>query len=93
MSRGEKCKFHVPTISFLEIPQEGIIMDDTQGKAVTEWPTPHAIKDLQCILGFANFYHRFIQCFSSIAAPLTALLKMALELCYETLPLKKLSVN
>lgn len=34
-------------------------MDDSQVKAVTEWPQPTTIKELQRFLGFANFYRRF----------------------------------
>ena len=33
------------------------------------------IKDIQVFIGFANFYWRFIQGFSRIAAPLTSILK------------------
>lgn len=32
-------------------------------------------RDLHCFLGFANFYRRFIRGFSSVASPLTLLLK------------------
>ena len=36
---------------------------------------PTTIKGLQRFLGFVNFYRRFIRNFSSIASPLTSLLK------------------
>lgn len=60
--KGEKCFFHVPTVSFLVciISQEGIKMNDTKVKAVTEWIVTCMLKDLQCFLEFANFYRRFI---------------------------------
>lgn len=47
--------------------------------AVTTWPTPTTVKELQSYLGFASFYWYFIQGFSTIAAPLTALLKKKLN--------------
>ncbi|KAL0181744.1 hypothetical protein M9458_024150, partial [Cirrhinus mrigala] len=50
-------------------------MDDSKVRAVTEWPRPKTIKELQRFLGFANFYCRFIHNYSLIAAPLTSLLK------------------
>ena len=38
---------------------------------------PKSVQDIQVFLGFANFYRRFIQGFSRIAAPLTSRLKTA----------------
>lgn len=38
-----------------------------------DWPTQENQKQLQQFLGFANFYRRFIQDYSKVAAPLTAL--------------------
>lgn len=43
--------------------------------AVCFWPQPTTIKELQCFLGFSNFYNHFIKNYSSITAPLTSLLK------------------
>ena len=40
-----------------------------------EWPTPSSVRALRGFLGLAGYYQRFIKDFSSIAAPLTALLK------------------
>ena len=42
---------------------------------VKEWLEPKSVWDIQVFLGFANFYRRFIQGFSKIAAPLTSMLK------------------
>ena len=50
-------------------------MDDSKVDAVLNWPIPTSIRGLQRFLGFANFYRRFIRGYSSISAPLTALLK------------------
>ncbi|KAK3535399.1 hypothetical protein QTP70_012828 [Hemibagrus guttatus] len=49
-------------------------MDNSKISAVTEWPRPTTIKELQRFLGFANFYRRFIRN-SITAVPLTSLLK------------------
>lgn len=50
-------------------------MDTSKIQAVTEWPQPSTVKELQRFLGFANFYRRFIRNYSMIASPLTSLLK------------------
>ncbi len=51
-------------------------MDEGKITAIWDWPIPTSVKELQCFLGFANFYRRFIQNYSSIASPLTNLLKL-----------------
>ncbi|KAL0170543.1 hypothetical protein M9458_035139, partial [Cirrhinus mrigala] len=75
--KAEKCEFHVHQTSFLgyQVSHQGVKMDSSKIQAVTEWPQPSTIKELQRFLGFANFYRRFIRNFSTIAAPLTSLLK------------------
>ncbi|KAL0173222.1 hypothetical protein M9458_033533, partial [Cirrhinus mrigala] len=69
--------FHVHQTSFLgyQVSHQGVKMDSSKIQAVTEWPQPSTIKELQRFLGFANFYRRFICNYSTIAAPLTSLLK------------------
>ncbi|KAG1933640.1 retrotransposable element [Pimephales promelas] len=73
--KAEKCTFHVQSISFLGsiISAEGVSMDSSKVRAVTDWPVPESRVALQRFLGFANFYRRFIRNFSQIAAPLSAL--------------------
>jgi hypothetical protein len=48
-------------------------MDPGKVKAVVDWPQPMSRVQLQRFLGFANFYHRFIWDYSTLAAPLLAL--------------------
>ena len=50
-------------------------MEDEKIKAVEKWPEPESVQGIQVFLKFANFYRRFIQGFSRIAAPLTLILK------------------
>ncbi|KAK3554752.1 hypothetical protein QTP70_033447, partial [Hemibagrus guttatus] len=73
----EKCEFHRTTVTFLGyvISPRGVEMDTNKVRAVAEWPAPATIKELQRFLGFANFYRRFIRSYSSVAAPLTSLLR------------------
>ncbi|KAI2646625.1 Transposon Tf2-6 polyprotein [Labeo rohita] len=76
-AKFEKCEFHRTVTSFLGyiIGSEGVAMDDKKVQAVLNWPPPTSVKELQRFLGFANFYRRFIRNFSSVAAPLTSLLR------------------
>ncbi|KAI2649352.1 Transposon Tf2-6 polyprotein [Labeo rohita] len=75
--KAEKCEFHVHQTSFLgyQVSHQGVKMDSSKIQAVTEWPQPSTIKELQRFLDFVNFYRRFIRNYSTIAAPLTSLLK------------------
>ncbi|KAK3568022.1 hypothetical protein QTP86_028613, partial [Hemibagrus guttatus] len=73
----EKCEFHRSTVTFLGyvISRHGVEMDVVKVQAVTEWPAPTSVRELQRFLGFANFYRRFIRNYSSVAGPLTSLLR------------------
>ncbi|KAG1954691.1 retrotransposable element [Pimephales promelas] len=77
----EKCEFHQKSIQFLGyvITPQGVTMDQRKVDAVTNWPLPINIKELQRFLGFANFYRPFIKGFSQICAPITSLLKWGAE--------------
>jgi hypothetical protein len=50
-------------------------MDPKRVEAVTQWPQPKNVYDIQVFLGFVNFYRRFIEGYSHITCPLTKLLK------------------
>lgn len=71
----EKSEFHSTTVSFLGfiLSCGSVQMDPSKVYAVLEWPHPDSLKQVQCFLGFANFYRRFIRGFISIAEPLIAL--------------------
>ncbi|KAK3507847.1 hypothetical protein QTP70_001407 [Hemibagrus guttatus] len=73
----EKCEFHRTTVTFLGyvISRQGVKMDVVKVRAVTEWPAPATVQELQHFLGFTNFYRRFIRNYSSVAGPLTSLLR------------------
>ena len=54
-------------------------MEAERIEVVKDWPEPKSVRDIQVFLGFANFYRRFIQGFSRIAALLTSMLKTTNE--------------
>ena len=75
--RPNKYKFHKKEVKFLGsiITTERIRKDQEKVKAITEWPEPKNLKEVQAFLGFANFYRRFIQDYSKVVIPLTTLTK------------------
>ncbi|KAM4061979.1 reverse transcriptase (RNA-dependent DNA polymerase) [Hirsutella rhossiliensis] len=68
-----KCEFSVKKVSFLGfvVDEEGIHMEEERVHAITEWPAPRSVKDIQVFLGFTGFYRRFIKNYSKIVSPLT----------------------
>ena len=58
------------------VVEEGkISADPIKVKGFADWPIPTCVKDVRSFLGFGNFYWKFIPEFSTLAAPLNALLK------------------
>ncbi|KAL0151624.1 hypothetical protein M9458_053025 [Cirrhinus mrigala] len=76
-AKAEKCEFHKTATTFLGyvIGPEGVTMDEHKVKSVLNWPQSSTLRELQCFLGFANFYWCFIRNFSSVANPLTSMVK------------------
>jgi hypothetical protein len=75
--KPEKTEFHKTEVKFLGyiVSREGLKMDQKKVEAVTSWPKPNTVKEVQSFLGFANFYRQFIKDYSKVAAPLTELTK------------------
>jgi hypothetical protein len=48
-------------------------MDPKKIQTIMEWRKLKTVQNIQCFLGFANFYRLFIQDYLKIAAPLTRL--------------------
>ncbi|MCI0564136.1 MAG: reverse transcriptase domain-containing protein, partial [Nitrososphaera sp.] len=73
----DKCEFLRKEVNFLGhvITSDGIKADPEKIRAVKQFPIPKAVKDVQAFLGLAGYYRRFIRNFSSLAKPLTHLLK------------------
>ena len=67
-----KCEFHKKETEYLGyiISEEGIKADPVKTQAIWDWTAPKTKKEIQCFLGFCNFYRRFIEGFSRIAKPL-----------------------
>ncbi|XP_020693244.1 uncharacterized protein LOC110107338 [Dendrobium catenatum] len=72
-----KCRFLDTRIQFLGfiISANGIEVDPSKVEAINNWPVPSSTTEVRRFLGLAYFYRRFVANFSSVAAPLTGLLK------------------
>ena len=72
-----KCKFKKTKIEYLGmvITEGKITMDSVKVKGIQDWPAPTTVKEVWSFLGFGNFYRKFINKFSELAAPLNKLLK------------------
>ena len=72
-----KCALLRPLVSFLGfvLSAEGITVDPGKTAAIRDWPTPKTPFEVRSFHGLVQFYRRFVKGFSSLAAPLTDLLK------------------
>ncbi|KAL5542579.1 hypothetical protein UlMin_010289 [Ulmus minor] len=57
------------------ISKDGISVDPAKIEAVSQWSAPTSITEIRSFLGLAGYYRRFVEGFSTLAAPLTALTK------------------
>ncbi|XP_021616670.1 uncharacterized protein LOC110617986 [Manihot esculenta] len=75
--KKEKRSFAQQEIPFLgHIVGHGKIrMDESKIRAILDWEPPKKVPELRSFLGLVNYYRRFIKGYSTIAAPLTDMLK------------------
>ncbi|XP_075473305.1 putative mitochondrial protein AtMg00860 [Primulina tabacum] len=57
------------------ISRDGVEVDPSKIEAVRELSVPKSLTEICSFLGLAGYYRKFIQGFSNIAVPLTALTK------------------
>ncbi|XP_070055048.1 uncharacterized protein [Nicotiana tomentosiformis] len=74
-ARFSKCEFWLEFVAFLGhiVSGKGIKVDPKKIEAVQSWPHPTSVTEIRSFLSLAGYYRRFVQGFSSIAAPLTRL--------------------
>jgi hypothetical protein len=71
-----KCEFFKRSVTFLGhiVSAEGVRPDPRKTSVVRDWPKPTNISELRSFLGLANYFRKFVQGYSALVAPLTAML-------------------
>jgi hypothetical protein len=80
--KPSKCEFEQTEVNFLGVclGHGEVAIEPVKVAGIADWPTElHNIKDIRSTLGVLGFQHPFIRNFSSIAKPLTDLLKKDIE--------------
>ncbi|WAQ84777.1 hypothetical protein PtA15_5A350 [Puccinia triticina] len=83
--KPEKCEFSRAEVEYLGllISCNRVRMDPAKVKAVSDWPAPTNVTELQRFIGFANFYRRFISHFSRTTRPLHDLTKSGIRFVWD----------
>ena len=68
------CMDKVVILGFV-VSAEVIEVDEENVKAIKEWPTPKSVYEVRSFHCLASFHKRFVNDFSTIATPLTEIIK------------------
>ncbi|KAL5545109.1 hypothetical protein UlMin_008893 [Ulmus minor] len=76
------CDFWLSKVHFLGhvVSKEGVSVDPAKVEAVSKWAAPTSVTEIRSFLGLAGYYRRFVEGFSKIASPLTALTRKGKKL-------------
>ena len=74
--KAEKCQFGAREVGVLGfvINSDGIGMESDPISTIEDWPTPESVRDVQLLLGFTNFYRRFIRKYAKLTAAISNML-------------------
>ncbi|WRX08900.1 Reverse transcriptase domain - like 8 [Theobroma cacao] len=74
-AKFSKCEFWSQEVVFLGhvVSGVGIYVDPKKIEAILQWEQPKTVTEIRSFLKLADYYRRFVQGFSLIAAPLTRL--------------------
>jgi hypothetical protein len=74
-AKSSKCEFGRSELGFLghRLSAAGVSVDPRKVQSIVEWATPTSCAEVRRFTGLANYYRRFVEGYSEVAAPLTAL--------------------
>lgn len=77
VAKLSKCIFNSTSVSFLGyiVSRQGVSMCPKKVEAISGWPTPTSVTDIQRFLGLTNFYRKFVAGYSRLISPMTDLTK------------------
>ena len=75
--KEKKCALFLQEVEFLGhmVSAEGVKVVVVKIDAVSSWPTPTCVREVQGFLGLVIFYRRFMKGFMAIAKPMTNLMR------------------
>lgn len=76
-AKFSKCEFGLDEVRFLGhvISKEGVVEDPSKVEDVLGWPRPTSVHEIRSFLGLTWYYRRFVEGFSRLSKPFTALTK------------------
>ena len=79
--RAKKCLLFQTEVGFLgkRVSKSGIAVNPDSMETIQNWPIPTDVKEVQRILGMANYHRAHIKDFSHIASPLHGLTKKGVK--------------
>jgi hypothetical protein len=82
-AKESKCDFNCASVKFLGhvVSAAGVSVDPSKVAVVQRWATPKNVSELRSFRGLANYFHRFMQGYSSRVAVLHNLTKQDARGC------------
>ena len=74
--KPSKCEFCKQELTYLGhvVSKNGIQTDSKKVTTIHKWPIPTNVTEVGSLLGFTNYYHRFIKKYAQVANPLNKLI-------------------